>query len=37
MSKHCDQPTQQGMIQEIEEEEDTTDNVDDDLLGKEHA
>jgi hypothetical protein len=42
-SKYCDQPMQQGVIQEIEEEEeepleeDTTDNVDDDLSGKEHA
>jgi hypothetical protein len=42
-SKYCDQPMQQGVIQEIEEEEeepleeDTTDNVKDDLSGKEHA
>ena len=42
-SKYCDQPMQQGVIQEIEEEEeepleeDTTDNIDDDLSGKEHA
>jgi hypothetical protein len=37
IGKHCDQPAQRGMIQEIEREESETEDVEEDPSEKEHA